>query len=138
MTNGMAAIWLIVILAAGLAALAIFSYFQAGAIGMAREILEKGSTSLETMWSVGRSHYLKMAAVNLITGLLAVVAGLALIGAYFFIVVPLTTINEPLFLLLWGVDRVSNAHNFRPVFYNGALRPGNRWPGALADGGKEH
>ncbi len=66
-----ALLFTVLIIAVVLAAIAIYSYFQAGAIGMSREALEKGSTSLDTMWSAGRSHYIGMAVVNLIIGLIA-------------------------------------------------------------------
>ncbi len=67
----------------GLAALAIVSYFEAGAIGMAREVLEKRSTSLETMWASGKRHYVKMALSYILTALIWIAAVLVVSLPFF-------------------------------------------------------
>lgn len=46
------------------------SYFNAGAIGMARQALEEGRSRTIAMWSAGRKHFWNMFLLSLITGLL--------------------------------------------------------------------
>lgn len=68
-----------------LAAIAVYSFFQAGAIGMAREATEKGETSMETLWASGKRYYVKLALSYVLTALIwigaALVASLPFFGA---------------------------------------------------------
>jgi len=54
----------------------ISAFFTAGAIGMAKEALETGKSTIGAMWSAGREHFLNMFIVTLLTGII-VVAGVA-------------------------------------------------------------
>ena len=45
------------------------SFFTAGAIGMARQALEKGKSDTDAMWSAGKKHLFKMFLATLLTGL---------------------------------------------------------------------
>jgi len=51
------------------------SYFNAGAIGMARQALEDGRSRTSAMWSAGRKHFWNMFLLSLIMGLI-MMAGL--------------------------------------------------------------
>ena len=51
------------------------SFFTAGAIGMARQALEKGKSDTDAMWSAGKKHLFKMFLATLLTGLF-ILAGL--------------------------------------------------------------
>lgn len=51
------------------------AFFTAGAIGMARQALEKGKSDTGTMWSAGKSHFFNMFLATLLMGLLTL-AGL--------------------------------------------------------------
>ena len=51
------------------------SYFNAGAIGMARQALVEGKSRTSAMWSAGRKHFWNMFLLSLIMGL-ATMAGL--------------------------------------------------------------
>ena len=51
------------------------SYFNAGAIGMARQALEEGRSRTSAMWSAGRKHFWNMFLLSLIMAL-ATMAGL--------------------------------------------------------------
>lgn len=51
------------------------SYFNAGAIGMARQALVEGRSRTSAMWSAGRKHFWNMFLLSLIMGL-ATMAGL--------------------------------------------------------------
>jgi len=51
------------------------SYFNAGAIGMARQALVEGRSRTSAMWSAGRKHFWNMFLLSLIMGLLTM-AGL--------------------------------------------------------------
>lgn len=68
-----------------LAALAIFvlvalvdAFFAAGAIGMARQALEKGISDTSAMWSAGKRHFLGMFLAELIMTLI-ILMGMALL-----------------------------------------------------------
>jgi len=50
------------------------SYFNAGAIGMARQPLEEGRSAISSLWSAGRRHFWNMFLLNLLIGLI-VMAG---------------------------------------------------------------
>lgn len=54
------------------------SFFASGAIAMAREATDKGKTSIGTMWSGGRRHFLSMLLVSIMMGCL-MLAGLILL-----------------------------------------------------------
>lgn len=56
----------------------ISSFFEAGAIGMARQALETGRAQTGTMWSSGRKYFLRMLVMSILTGLITV-AGLVLL-----------------------------------------------------------
>ena len=51
------------------------AFFTAGAIGMARQALEKGKSDTGAMWSAGKRHFFNMFLATLLTGLL-ILAGL--------------------------------------------------------------
>jgi len=51
------------------------AFFMAGAIGMARQALEKGKSDTGAMWSAGKKHFFNMFLATLLTGLL-ILAGL--------------------------------------------------------------
>ena len=51
------------------------AFFTAGAIGMARQALEKGKSDTGTMWSAGKRHFFNMFLATLLMGLLTL-AGL--------------------------------------------------------------
>ena len=51
------------------------AFFTAGAIGMARQALEKGKSDTGTMWSAGKKHFFNMFLATLLMGLLTL-AGL--------------------------------------------------------------
>lgn len=51
------------------------AFFTAGAIGMAKQALEKGKSDTGAMWSAGRRHYFNMFLATLLVGLLTL-AGL--------------------------------------------------------------
>lgn len=57
-------------------AIAAGSFFQAGAIGMARQAISEGRATTGTMWSEGRKHFTSMFLATIITGLVSMV-GLA-------------------------------------------------------------
>lgn len=48
----------------------VSAFFAAGAIGMARQALEKGKADTSTMWSAGKMHFLNMFLSNLLVGLM--------------------------------------------------------------------
>lgn len=48
----------------------VSAFFAAGAIGMARQALEKGKAGTSTMWSAGKMHFLNMFLSNLLMGLM--------------------------------------------------------------------
>ncbi|MDD4161014.1 MAG: hypothetical protein PHW87_00885 [Methanothrix sp.] len=54
------------------------AFFTAGAIGMARQALEKGKSDAGAMWSAGKRHFFNMFLTSLLTGLLTL-AGLILL-----------------------------------------------------------
>lgn len=56
----------------------IGSFFEAGAIGMARQALETGRSQTGTMWSSGRKYFLRMLVMSILTGLITF-AGLVLL-----------------------------------------------------------
>lgn len=56
----------------------INAFFTAGAIGMARQALEKGKSDTGPMWSAGKRHFFNMFLATLLMGLL-VLAGLILL-----------------------------------------------------------
>ena len=69
----------------GLAILAIFvlvalvdAFFAAGAIGMARQALEKGRSDTSAMWSAGKRHFLGMFLAELLMTLI-ILMGMALL-----------------------------------------------------------
>ncbi|MDD1722139.1 MAG: hypothetical protein LUQ15_01410 [Methanothrix sp.] len=69
----------------GLAILAIFvlvalvdAFFAAGAIGMARQALEKGRSDTSAMWSAGKRHFLSMFLAELLMTLI-ILMGMALL-----------------------------------------------------------
>lgn len=69
----------------GLAILAIFilvalvdAFFAAGAIGMARQALEKGRSDTNAMWSAGKRHFLGMFLAELLMTLI-ILMGMALL-----------------------------------------------------------
>lgn len=69
----------------GLAILAIFvlvalvdAFFAAGAIGMARQALEKGKSDTSAMWSAGKRHFLGMFLAELLMTLI-ILMGMALL-----------------------------------------------------------
>lgn len=67
---------IIFLLLAMMAALSLVgSYFNAGAIGMARQALEEGKSRTSAMWSAGRKHFWNMFLLSLIMAL-ATMAGL--------------------------------------------------------------
>jgi len=51
------------------------SYFNAGAIGMARQALEEGRSATSSLWSAGRRHFWNMFLLTLLIGLI-VMAGM--------------------------------------------------------------
>ncbi|MCX6676789.1 MAG: hypothetical protein NTU95_02445 [Methanothrix sp.] len=51
------------------------AFFTAGAIGMARQALEKGKSDTGAMWSAGKRHFFNMFLATLLVGLL-ILAGL--------------------------------------------------------------
>lgn len=66
-----------------LAAIAIYAFFQVGAISMTREAIEKDETSLQTMWASGKRHYIKMALSYVLTGLIWIAAVLVVTLPFF-------------------------------------------------------
>jgi hypothetical protein len=56
----------------------INAFFTAGAIGMARQALEKGKSDTGPMWSAGKRHFFNMFLATLLMGLL-ILAGLILL-----------------------------------------------------------
>lgn len=56
-------------------ALAAGSFFQAGAIGMAKQAVSEGRATTAAMWAQGRKHFLSMFLATLITGIISI-AGL--------------------------------------------------------------
>ena len=69
----------------GLAILAIFvlvalvdAFFAAGAVGMARQALEKGRSDTSAMWSAGKRHFLSMFLAELLMTLI-ILMGMALL-----------------------------------------------------------
>jgi len=69
----------------GLAILAIFvlvalvdAFFAAGAVGMARQALEKGRSDTSAMWSAGKRHFLGMFLAELLMTLI-ILMGMALL-----------------------------------------------------------
>ncbi|HWQ19451.1 MAG TPA: hypothetical protein VN455_06695 [Methanotrichaceae archaeon] len=57
-------------------ALAADSFFQAGAIGMAKQAISEGRATTGAMWSEGRRHFVSLFLATLITGIISM-AGLA-------------------------------------------------------------
>ena len=51
------------------------AFFTAGAIGMARQAMEKGKSDTSVMWAAGKRHLFKMFLATLLTGLF-ILAGL--------------------------------------------------------------
>ena len=49
------------------------AFFMAGAIGMARQALEKGRADTGAMWSAGRRHFLNMFLYTILAGLITMV-----------------------------------------------------------------
>ncbi|MDD1740903.1 MAG: hypothetical protein LUQ51_02865, partial [Methanothrix sp.] len=69
----------------GLAILAVFvlvalvdAFFAAGAVGMARQALEKGRSDTSAMWSAGKRHFLSMFLAELLMTLI-ILMGMALL-----------------------------------------------------------
>lgn len=81
----------------------VSAFFTAGAIGMAREALEKGKSDTGVMWSAGREHFLNMfiatILMNLMTmaGLIFIVPGIATLPS------PLQAEPQAVSLLILGV-----------------------------------
>ena len=55
------------------------AFFAAGAIGMARQALEKGRASTSAMWSSGRRHFLGMFAAELLMAIIVLMGMLLLL-----------------------------------------------------------
>jgi hypothetical protein len=64
----------------------LFCYFLAGAIGMAKEVIESGKTNINTMWATGKACYVKMIVTNIFV--------LLIYAAIFAIIFVLTTLIE--------------------------------------------
>jgi len=63
-----AALSIVLVLAAG-------AFFQAGAIGMAKQAISEGRATTRAMWAEGRRHFLNMLLATLISGIISM-AGL--------------------------------------------------------------
>lgn len=79
-----------------LALTAIYAFFQAGAISMAREAMEKNETSLQTMWASGKGHYVKMALSYVLTAMIWIAAVLV-VSLPFFVAMAVPGISSLLF-----------------------------------------
>ena len=51
----------------------ISSFFEAGAIGMAKQSLEIGKATIEEMWSSGKKNFINMFLLSILTGLIYMV-----------------------------------------------------------------
>jgi|WetSurSiteA1Bulk_404760.scaffolds.fasta_scaffold09595_2 hypothetical protein len=62
----------------------VFSFFQAGAVEMSKEAIEKGTTNLDTMWSAGKKKFLDMFFSYILT-ILIVMGATIIAGLPFFL-----------------------------------------------------
>jgi len=61
---------LLLLLAAIISCLSIRVFFDIGAIGMARQVLESGRSDTSSMWSTAKRHFRNMFLLSLVNGLL--------------------------------------------------------------------
>jgi hypothetical protein len=64
----------------------ISAFFTAGAIGMAREATDRGTTTLKEMWWSGKRHYLGLLAAQILMAIIVLIVSAILMALlYFFI-----------------------------------------------------
>lgn len=81
----------------------IGSFFTAGAVGMAKEALEKGKSTTGAMWSLGRKHFLNMFIASLLMGLIVVVGTAFLLPGAFYLIPTFKPSPETIGLLVVGI-----------------------------------
>ncbi len=81
----------------------ISAFFTAGAVGMAREALEKGKSTTGAMWSAGRKHFLNMFIASLLMGIIVVAGTAFLLPGAFYLIPTFETSSETIGLLVAGI-----------------------------------
>jgi hypothetical protein len=84
------------------------AFFDAGAIGMARQAVETGKTRTEAMWSSGRKYFLRMFVMSVIIGLITIAGVVFLLPGILLMPEPLAPQNispdsQAVTLLLIGI-----------------------------------
>jgi hypothetical protein len=69
----------------------ISSFFEAGAIGMAKQSLEIGKATIEEMWSSGKKNFVNMFLLSILTGLIYTVGLIFLLPG--FALIPWSQLN---------------------------------------------
>lgn len=81
----------------------ISAFFTAGAIGMAKEALETGKSTIGAMWSAGREHFLNMFIATLLMGIIVVVGVAFLLPGVIYLLPSFDPSPETIGLLVAGV-----------------------------------
>ncbi len=81
----------------------ISAFFTAGAIGMAKEALETGKSTIGAMWSAGREHFLNMFIATLLMGIIVVVGVAFLLPGVIYLLPSFDPSPETIGLLVAGI-----------------------------------
>jgi MFS family permease len=81
----------------------ISAFFTAGAIGMAKQALEMGKTTLGAMWSSGRKHFVNMFLANIILGIITAAGLLFLLPGIVLLPTPIQPEPQAMGILLIGL-----------------------------------
>lgn len=81
----------------------ISAFFTAGAIGMAKEALEKGESTTGAMWSSGRKHFLNMFIASILMGIIVIVGAVFLLPGVIYLVPTFEPSTMTISLLVAGI-----------------------------------
>lgn len=81
----------------------ISAFFTAGAVGMAKEALEKGKSTTGAMWLAGRKHFLNMFIASLLMGIIVVAGAAFLLPGAFYLMPTFEPSSETIGLLVAGI-----------------------------------
>jgi hypothetical protein len=81
----------------------ISAFFTAGAIGMAKEALEKGKSTTGAMWSAGREHLLNMFIASILMGIIVIVGTAFLLPGAFYIIPSSNPTPQTIGMLVAGI-----------------------------------
>ena len=109
------------------------AFFTAGAIGMARQALEKGKSDTSAMWSAGKKYFFNMFLATLLMGLLTLAGLVFLLPALAQGTLSLQADPQAMGLLAVGLLLfILYALALSVILVNDALCPGSAGPGARA------